>query len=66
MSIKEEARRTAITVFSVLLIFVPVTVWEHGGSLTGSDICRIVTVPFLWYFCDVYVWPRFFKRDKRY
>lgn len=65
MSIKEEARRTAVTVFSVLLVFIPFTVWDHGCSLTVSDICRIIFVPFLWYFLDMYVWPRLFKKSRR-
>lgn len=66
MSTKQRAKITAITVFSTLLIFIPFTLWEHGCNLTYADITRIICVPFLWYFCDVHVWPRFFKRDKKY
>lgn len=66
MSVKEEAKKTAIIVFSVLLIFVPVTVWEHGCNLESSDIFRIICVPFIWYFLDVFVWPRIFGKRRKY
>lgn len=63
--IKRTARQSAIIVFSVLLVFTPTTIWEHGGSVLLTDLMMILVVPFLWYAMDVYLWPKIFNRQKK-